>query len=316
MLRYLLRRLMLLIPTLYFVVTLVFCLIHWVPGDPVDFILGERALAADRVRLHRELKLDRPLWIQHSYFVAHLLHGDLGHSLYDQKPVSQILRQRFKPTLKLALVSMSVAIFLAIPLGWIAAFWKDRFADHGAMFFALLGISIPHFYLGPLLILLFSIYLGWFPVSGDESSTSLVLPAITLGTALAAMLSRMTRTAMLEVAKADYVRTARAKGLSKRRVWFKHVFRSALIPVVTVAGLQFGALLAGTVVTEKIFNWPGIGSLLLTSIERRDYPVVQGCILTIALTFIAVNILTDLVYAWLDPRVQLSEAPKSDSAHK
>jgi len=308
MLRYALKRILFLIPTLYVVVTLVFFLVHLVPGDPVDAILGERALPADRERLIHELHLDRSLWVQHSYFIAGLLHGNLGVSLYDQAPVSQLVKEKFGATFKLAMVSMIIALLLAIPLGLISAIKKDQLVDHSAMFIALLGISIPNFYLGPLLILGFSIKLGWLPVSGDESWFSILLPSITLGTALAAMVSRMTRTSMLEVIRADYVRTAKAKGLSRAKVLVKHAFRSALIPVVTVIGLQFGALLAGTVVTEKIFNWPGLGTLLLQGIQRRDYPVVQGCVLTIAFTFILVNMLTDFLYAYLDPRVKLEKS--------
>jgi len=298
---------MLLIPTLYFVVTIVFCLIHLIPGDPVDFILGDRAQASDRARMVSDLKLDRSLWVQHSYFIDGLMHGDMGNSLYDRVPVTKLIRGRIGPTFELAFLSMIFSVGLAVPLGLISALKKDRWVDQGGMFFALLGISIPHFYLGPLLILLFSIWLGWLPVSGDEGFLSFILPAITLGTALAAMVSRMTRASMIEVMRMDYVRTARAKGLSEQKVELRHAFRSALIPVVTVIGLQFGALLAGTVVTEKVFNWPGIGTLLLGAIERRDYPVVQGCVLTIAFTFILVNMLTDCLYAFLDPRVQLDK---------
>lgn len=304
---YVFKRLLFLIPTLYVVVSLVFLLIHLVPGDPVDVILGERAMTADRERLRQELKLDRSLWVQHSYFISGLLKGDMGESLYDRKPVVQLIREKFPATFKLALFAMLVALSVGVPLGLVSAIWKDGGVDNGAMFLALFGISIPHFYLGPLLIMIFSIKLGWFPVSGDEGFLSLILPAFTLGTALAAILSRMTRASMLEVMKADYVRTARAKGLGEGKVLIKHAFRSALIPVVTIVGLQFGALLAGTVVTEKIFNWPGIGSLLLGGIERRDYPVVQGCVLTIAFTFIVVNMLTDFCYAMLDPRVKLGK---------
>lgn len=307
MLAYLWKRILLLIPTLYVVVTLVFFLVHLIPGDPVDAILGEQARPADRQRLIKELHLDQNLWVQHSYFLVGLMHGDLGESLYDRTPVRQSLGEKFGATLELALFSMLVALTLAIPLGLISALRQDQWEDHSAMLVALLGISIPNFYLGPLLILFFSIYLGWFPVSGKEGFDSLILPALTLGTALAAMVSRMTRTSMLEVMRTDYVRTAKAKGLGPARVYLKHAFRSALIPVVTVIGLQFGALLAGTVVTEKIFNWPGIGSFLLEGISRRDYPVVQGCVLTIAFTFILVNLLTDLLYARLDPRVKLGK---------
>jgi len=200
---------------------------------------------------------------------------------------------------------MAVSLALALPLGVLSALRKDRWVDHSAMFVALLGISIPNFYLGPLLILFFSIQLGWLPVSGDESWFSILLPAVTLGTALAAMVSRMTRASMLEVLRSDYIRTARAKGVRPLVLNMRHAFRSALIPVVTVIGLQFGALMAGTVVTEKIFNWPGLGTLLLQGIETRDYPVVQGCVLTIAFIYILVNMLTDFLYAFLDPRVQL-----------
>ncbi len=307
MLSYLWKRILLLIPTLYVVITLVFFLVHLIPGDPVDAILGEQARPADRERLVHELHLDQNLWVQHSYFLVGLMHGDLGVSLYDRTPVSQIIKEKFWATFQLALFAMAVALAIALPLGLVSALKQDRWEDHSAMLVALLGISIPNFYLGPLLILLFPIYLGWFDVSGKEGLTSLILPGITLGTALAAMVSRMTRTSMLEVMRADYVRTAKAKGLKPMRVYLKHAFRSALIPVVTVIGLQFGALLAGTVVTEKIFNWPGIGSQLLEGIGRRDYPVVQGCVLTIALTFMLVNLMTDLLYARLDPRVKLGK---------
>jgi len=309
MLRYIFQRLLLLIPTLYVVVSIVFLLVHLIPGDPVDVIMGERAVPADRARLVRELKLDRSLWVQHSYFISGLLHLDLGNSLYgDQEAVTTLIQRRFGATFKLAMAAMAVSLMISVPLGLISALRKDRAVDHGAMLFALTGISIPHFYLGPLLILVFSIYLLWFPVAGDQGWRSLVLPAITLGTALAAMVSRMTRASMLEVLRSDYVRTARAKGLSERKVVLRHAFRSALIPVVTVIGLQFGALLAGTVVTEKVFNWPGIGTLMLGAIEQRNYPVVQGCVLTIAVTFILVNMFTDFVYAYLDPRVKLGES--------
>jgi ABC-type dipeptide/oligopeptide/nickel transport systems, permease components len=307
MLSYFFRRFMLLIPTLYAVVTIVFFMVHFIPGDPVDFILGERALPTDRARLVRELHLDQPLWIQHSYFIAGLLHGDMGESLYDGVPVTRLIKQRYGATFKLAVVAILIALGWAIPLGLISAIRKEGLIDNFAMFIALLGISIPNFYLGPLLILLFSIHWGLLPASGDESPAAIVLPAIALGVALAAILSRMTRAAMLDVLRADYVRTARAKGLPERTVLLKHAFRSALIPVVTIVGLQFGVLLAGTVVTEKVFNWPGIGSLLLGAIERRDYPLVQGCVLTICFTFILVNMLTDFLYAWLDPRVELGK---------
>ncbi|MCB1215474.1 MAG: ABC transporter permease [Deltaproteobacteria bacterium] len=303
--RYTLRRLLLLIPTLWFVLTSVFFLLHLIPGDPIDFLLGDQALAQDRLRLEEQLHLDQSLGVQYLYYLEGLVKGDWGKSLFNQRPVLPDLLERFAKTLKLTLAAMAVSLAIALPLGVLSARKKGKALDGAAMGLALLGISIPNFYLGPLLILLFSIHLAWLPVSGDESWASLILPALTLGTAMAALVSRMTRSALLQVMQEDFIRTARAKGVSSLRLWFKHALKPALLPVVTVVGLQFGVLLGGAVITEKIFDWPGLGSWLLQAISRRDYPVVQASVLWIALSFIVVNLVTDLSYAALDPRVKL-----------
>jgi peptide/nickel transport system permease protein len=305
MLHYTIRRLLFLLPILYAVSTLVFFFIHVIPGDPVDAILGEQALVSDREVLRHQLNLDEPLWQQQFRFVDSVLHGDLGRSLFSRQPVTEMILQRFPATLHLALCAIIIALFLAIPLGIGASLTKGSWVDRGGMLFSLLGISMPNFWLGPLLALLFAVQLDWLPLAGRELPGSVILPAITLGASMAALTSRLTRSSMLDVLREDYVRTARAKGLSESTVIGKHALVNALNPVVTIVGLQFGALLAGAIVTEKIFSWPGIGTLLITAIERRDYPVVQGCILTIAATYALVNLATDLLYARLDPRVKL-----------
>lgn len=307
MLSYTVKRLLFLIPILYTVSTLVFFFIHLIPGDPVDAILGEQALVSDREALRQQLGLDEPLWEQQIRFIDSLLHGDLGTSLFTQQPVTEMILQRFPATLHLALIAILITLFMAIPLGVGASLTRGSWVDRGGMLFSLLGISMPNFWLGPLLALLFAVQLDWLPLSGRELPGSVILPAITLGTSMAALTSRLSRSSMLDVLREDYVRTARAKGLSESVVIGKHALKNALNPVVTIVGLQFGALMAGAIVTEKVFSWPGIGTLLLTSIERRDYPVVQGCILTIAATYVLINLITDLLYARLDPRVRLGE---------
>ncbi|WP_295886747.1 nickel ABC transporter permease [uncultured Thiohalocapsa sp.] len=285
------------------VCTLVFLLIHLVPGDPVEAMLGERAQAADRAALRAALGLDLPLWEQYQRYLVGLLHLDLGVSFLDQRPVVTILGERLPATLRLALAALGIAVVIALPLGVLAARWRGTAVDSAAMSLSLVGISVPNFWLGPLLILVFSLWLGWTPVSGDEAPTSIVLPAITLGTALAAILARMVRASMLEVLGEDYVRTARAKGLGETAVLWRHALRNAWLPVLTVIGLQLGGLLAGAVITETVFAWPGIGSLLVDAIKARDFPVVQGCVLLISLAYVLVNTLTDLAYAWIDPRI-------------
>ena len=302
---FILSRLLSAVLVLLGVSCLVFLLIHLVPGDPVEVMLGESAQAADREALRHALGLDQPLFTQLLHYFQGLLHLDLGTSLQSQRPITELLWERIPATAELALVALLVAIAIAFPLGIVAAVRKDSLWDYGAMTVSMLGVSIPNFWLGPVLILVFSLWLGWFPVSGREEIGSIVLPALTLGTALAAVLSRMVRSALLEVLHEDYVRTARAKGLSERTVVLRHALRNALLPVVTVLGLQLGVLLGGAVVTEMVFSWPGLGELTIASIQRRDYPVVQACVLVISASYVVVNTLTDLVYGWLDPRVRV-----------
>ncbi len=289
------------------VTCLVFGLIHLIPGDPVEIMLGESARAADREALRHALGLDRPLWSQLIAYLGGLVQGDLGQSLHYRQPITDILLQRLPATVELALASLAVALALALPLGTLAAMRKGSLWDHLAMGFSLAGVSIPNFWMGPLLILVFSLWLGWFPVSGREGPASLVLPALTLGTALAAILARMLRSALLEVLGEDYIRTARAKGLAEVQVVRRHALRNAALPVITVLGLQLGTLLGGAVITETIFSWPGVGLLTLEAIQQRDYPLVQACVLLISFAYVAVNTATDLVYAWVDPRIRLGD---------
>lgn len=290
------------------VVCLVFLLIHMVPGDPVEIMLGESARPADRAALRAALGLDGPITTQLYHYLEGLMHLDLGTSLHTRAPIAGMLAERLPATLELAVAALALALVIALPLGVTAAVHQGRLWDTGAMGFSLLGISIPNFWLGPLLILVFSFWLGWTPVSGREGPASLVLPAITLGASLAAVLARMVRSTLLEVLNEDFIRTARAKGLPEHSVVWRHALRNAWLPVVTLLGLQLGALLAGAVITETVFSWPGIGSLMVESIQKRDYPVVQACVLLISLAYVLVNTLTDLVYAWVDPRVRLGNS--------
>jgi peptide/nickel transport system permease protein len=301
---YLLRRLALTIPVLLGVATLVFALIHLVPGDPAQAMLGESASPQDVARLRTSLGLDQPLLVQYKSFLSSLAHGDLGTSFRFGTPVGQEIRRRLPQTALLAVSAMTFAIAIAIPLGIVAAVYRGRFLDQAAMTLALAGISMPGFWLGPLLAILFAVRLGWLPVSGSGSPAHLVLPSLTLGAALAAILARMTRASVVEELRELYVTAARARGLSHARAVVRHAFRNSLIPVVTIIGLQFGAVLTGTIITETIFGWPGIGRLLIQSINTRDYPLVQGCILFISVTYVAMNLLTDLAYGLLDPRIR------------
>lgn len=287
------------------VCSIVFFLLHLVPGDPVDVMLGEGAGAADREALRAALGLDQPLSIQYARYLGGLARLDLGVSLHTQRPVAQVLAERIGPTLQLALAAMGFAMVLAIPLGVLAAQYAGRALDRWAMGFSLLGAAIPNFWLGPLLILVFSLWLGWLPVSGRESVSSLILPTLTLGTGLAAVLARMVRSGLLEVLGEEYIRSARAKGLSSFQVLWRHALRNAWLPILTLIGLQFGALLGGAVITETIFAWPGLGSLMIEAIQTRDYPVVQGTLLLISLVYLTLNTLTDILYQLLDPRVRL-----------
>ncbi|MGB5734390.1 MAG: nickel ABC transporter permease [Thiohalocapsa sp.] len=285
------------------VCTLVFLLLHLVPGDPVEAMLGESARPADRDALRQALGLNLSVSEQYGRYLTGLLQLDLGRSFQDQRPVIEIMAERLPATLQLTIAALTLALVLAIPLGVLAAHRRGSGLDSGAMAFSLIGVSMPNFWLGPLLILVFSLWLGWTPVSGSDRPLSLVLPAITLGTALAAVLARMVRASVLEVLGEDYVRTARAKGLSESAVLRRHALRNAWLPVLTLVGLQLGGLLGGAVITETVFAWPGVGSLLVESIQARDFPVVQGCVLLISLVYVLVNTLTDLAYVWLDPRI-------------
>jgi peptide/nickel transport system permease protein len=289
------------------VIVLVFLFIHLIPGDPVDVMLGEGASPADRVALRAALGLDRPLAMQLVSYLQSLARLDLGVSLHSARAITDMLAERLPATAELAGVSLLLALGMALPLGLMAAARKDTLWDRGAMSFSLIGVSIPNFWMGPLLILVFSLWLGWFPVSGRDSAGSVVLPALTLGTSLGAIVSRMVRSSVLEVLGEDYIRTAYAKGYSRTQVLVRHALPNALLPIITVLGLQFGALLAGAVITETVFSWPGIGLLTIQAIQTRDYPVVQACVLLISLSYVFINTLTDLIYAWVDPRIRLGE---------
>jgi peptide/nickel transport system permease protein len=287
------------------VVCVVFLFIHMIPGDPVEVMLGEAASPADREALRRALGLDQSLLEQWQDYMYRLVQLDLGTSLHSGQAITHILSERIPATLVLTVSGLTVAILIAFPLGIIAAVRRDTRWDQGAMAFAMLGIAIPNFWLGPLLILVFSVGLGWFPVSGMAGLGSLVLPSLTLGTALAAILSRMVRATLIEILHEDYIRTARAKGLDEPAVIGQHALKNAMLSLITVLGLQLGALLGGAVITETVFGWPGLGQLTVEAIQRRDYPVVQACVLLISLTYVVVNTLSDLAYGWLDPRVRL-----------
>lgn len=304
MLRFLARRLLLTIPVLLGVATLVFSLIHLIPGDPALAMLGETASQEDVNALRERLGLDRPLIAQYVSFLRGVVRGDLGTSLRTNQPVTMAILERLPATFELALAAMLVSIGFSIPLGIAAAVKRGTLIDHSATTLSLLGVSIPNFWLGPLLAIVFAIELGWLPVSGRGTWAHLVLPAISLGGALAAILARMTRATLLEELREPYVQAARARGASRTRAVLRHAFRNSLIPVVTLIGLQFGAVLTGAVITETIFAWPGIGRLLIQSIGFRDYPTVQGCILLIATTYVGMNLLTDLMYGVLDPRIR------------
>jgi len=304
MLRYLSVRVLYTLPVVWLVVSLVFLLIHLVPGDPVLQMLGEGTPAADVQATRHAYGLDESLSHQYFHYWKGVLHGDLGSSIRYNQSVGRLIVQRYPYTLQLTLAALLVAILLSVPAGIRSAQRRNRWDDRALSIVSLFGLSFPNFALGPILILLLSLKLGWLPVSGSGALANLVLPAITMGSALAAILTRMVRTSMLEELGQDYIRTARAKGLAERTVVYRHALRNAMLPVITVLGLQFGALLAGAIVTEKIFSWPGIGRLTIDAIGNRDYFVVQGCILAIGLTYVAVNFLTDFFYSVANPRIR------------
>jgi len=306
-----LTRLALTLPVVWLVVSLVFLLIHLVPGDPILQILGEGAAPADMTALRHQYGLDQPLGMQYLHYWNGVLHGDLGSSIRLHSTVASLIWARYPYTMALTLSALGLGIALALPAGILAAVWRGRWVDQLLSVVSLFGLSVPGLALGPILILVFSIGLGWLPVSGANSGGSgaiewqyLVLPSIAMGASLAAILTRMVRTAMLEELGQDYIRTARAKGLSETAVVWRHALPNALAPIVTVVGLQFGALLAGAIVTETIFSWPGLGRLTVSAISNRDYALVQGCLLSIGLTYVLVNLLTDVVNRWVNPRIR------------
>ena len=299
-----LKRLILLPITIFCVSSVVFFLIHLVPGDPAALMLGDSAEPGDIEALREQLGLNRPVVSQYASYLWGLVHLDLGKSIWTKEPVMQRIADRYPATLTLAGAAMAFAIMFAIPIGMISAARQDSLVDRGSMFIAVFGVSIPNFFLGPLLIIVFSIWLDLLPVSGRGSILHLILPAVTLGLGMSAILARMTRASMIEALGSGYVRTARAKGLPERTVLVKHALRNALTPVVTILGLQAGALLTGAIITETIFSWEGIGSLMVRSIALRDYPQVQGCVLVIAITYVLANLMTDIMYSFLDPRIR------------
>jgi ABC-type dipeptide/oligopeptide/nickel transport system permease component len=286
------------------VLILTFLLVHLVPGDPVEVMLGESASTADRAALRADLGLDQPILTQFGIYLNKLAHGDLGQSIHSKQSIAEMIQARYPATLKLALVSLVIGLVIGVPLGVYAALKAGHWQDFVVTIVSVRFSAMPAFWLGPMLMLFFAVWLGWLPVSGMDHQTSIILPALTLGFGLSAILTRMTRTSLLEVLNDDYIRTARAKGLSERTVILRHALRAALLPIITIVGLQMGSLLAGTVITETIFSWDGIGRLLVESIEKRDYPVTQACVLVVALSYVLVNALTDVMYGLADPRAR------------
>lgn len=303
--QYLKRRLLTLLPVIFGVVTAVFLIIHLIPGDPAALMLSETANPADIEALRTRLGLDRPLGVQYYHFWANLFRGNLGESIYQRQPVFDLIMERFPNTALLAVCAVLVSLVIAFPLGIFSALRQRSAVDYLSLGFSILGISMPVFWLGPLLILIFAVQLHWLPVTGMGSWKHLVLPSLTLGFGLSAITIRMIRSSMIEVMNQDYIRTAFAKGLGRGRVVWKHALKNVMIPVITIVGLQLGALFGGVIITEKVFSYPGLGSLLITAIRGRDYPLVQGAILVIALTYIGINLLVDLLYSRVDPRIRL-----------
>jgi peptide/nickel transport system permease protein len=299
------KRLSGLFVVIFGVLLLTFLLIHVVPGDPVEVMLGDSATQADRSQLRSELGLERPLVQQFAIYLTKVAQGDFGQSIHTKTPIANLIKTRYPATLKLATLALLIGLSIGVPLGIYAALKAGQWQDLVVTLVSVRLSAMPAFWLGPILMLVFAVYFGWFPVSGMESNTSIILPALTLGLGLSAILTRMTRTSLLEVLNDDYIRTARAKGLSESTVILRHALRAALLPIITIVGLQMGSLLAGTVITETIFSWDGIGRLLVESIEKRDYPVTQACVLVVALSYVLVNQVTDFVYRLADPRVKV-----------
>lgn len=301
--RYVVQKLLVAVPTVLAVVTFVFLAIRLVPGDPAVIMAGDFADAATLERMRSQWGLDRPLPVQYGVFIVNLAQGDLGNSIRSRQPVTTELARRFTVTLTLAVCSIGVAIIIGLAAGIVGAVWPYTAWDYASTIIALLGVSMPIFWSGLLLIILFSLQLGWFPTGGIGSWQHYVLPSLSLGIFSAGVVARQTRSSMLESLAQDYIRTAKSKGLRPRSIILKHAFRTSLIPIVTITGLQFGRMLAGAILTETVFNLPGLGSYLVTAIAQRDYPVIQGIIMLFALTFTLINLLTDLLYPVLNPQM-------------
>ena len=298
------RRLLFSFIALIGIVSFSFVLVHFVPGDPVDLILGEQASALDQLELRKQLGFDRPLGKQYIHYVVQALQFDLGQSIYDQQSVMTHVRRAFFPTLFLTLSSLFLALLWGIPLGVLSAVYRNSFLDRLGSLVSVCGFSLPVFFSAPLLIWVFSIYWPIFPVSGQGSFIYYILPSISLALPLGAALCQMSRSSLLEIIQKDYIRTARAKGLRKRKIYFKHAFKPVLVPIITILSLQFAALLSGVIIVETIFDWPGLGLLLFQSISRRDYPVIQACVLVIAVIYLVVNVLADFAYALVHPQMR------------
>ncbi|WP_298012832.1 glutathione ABC transporter permease GsiC [uncultured Castellaniella sp.] len=304
MFSYIIKRLLGMIPTLLLVMAVVFLFVHALPGDPARLAAGAEADQATVEIVRHQLGLDLPLPQQFVRYVDHLAHGDLGNSLRTKRPVAQEIGERFMPTLTLTLTSMIWSVVFGLMVGVVSAVWRNRLPDHVGMTVAVSGISFPAFALGMVLIQVFSVQLGWLPTVGADTWRHYILPSFALGAGVAAVMARFTRAAFIEVMQEDYVRTARAKGLAERVVVIKHTFRNALIPVVTMMGLQFGFLLGGSIVVEVVFAWPGMGSLLIDSVIMRDYPVIQGLILLFSLEFLLINLIVDVLYGFINPTIR------------
>jgi peptide/nickel transport system permease protein len=302
--QYLIRRIITIVPVLIGVITLVFFLIHLIPGDPVVMILGDKADPEQVVALRRQLGLDLPLWKQYVQYWIHLLQGDLGQSIYQPMTVSRAIAERFPNTALLTGIALSLSVIFGIGMGVLAAIFKNKWPDHFSRLLSVIGVSMPVFWLGPLLILLFSVKLGWLPATGGPDLKRIILPSFTLAFGLMTITMRITRASLIDVLNRDYIRLAQAKGLPKRKILFRHALKNALLPVVTVIGYQLGALLTGTVIVEYVFNYPGIGRLLIFSIIRRDYPLIQGVVLFVALIYIFINFITDILYKKIDIRIR------------
>lgn len=304
MLNYVLKRLLGLIPTLLIVAVLVFLFVHLLPGDPARLIAGPEADAQVIALVRQQLGLDQPLHVQFWRYITHVLQGDFGTSMVSRRPVSEEIASRFLPTLWLTITSMIWAVLFGMAIGIAAAVWRNRWPDRLGMTLAVTGISFPAFALGMLLMQIFSVDLGWLPTVGADSWQHYILPSLTLGAAVASVMARFTRSSFVDVLSEDYMRTAREKGVSETWVVLKHGLRNAMIPVVTMMGLQFGFLLGGSIVVEKVFNWPGLGRLLVDSVDMRDYPVIQAEVLLFSLEFILINLVVDVLYAAINPAIR------------